>query len=74
MVHWNIQINIQRVAEIPQPAPVTRGYQNPQEPRPKADRRVTNLLELKVTAGSEAEAYAKAHRMLTANQPDAPQA
>jgi hypothetical protein len=35
-----------------------------------SERRVTKLLDLAVTADSEEEAYAKAHRMLNANAPE----
>jgi hypothetical protein len=63
--HWNIQINIQRVDKIA-PAPLTRGYGT--QPDPSEKRQVVSVLELKITADTEAEAYAKAHRMLIANE------
>jgi hypothetical protein len=44
--------------------------QRVEEPEP-GKRRVTELLKLAVAAGTEAEAYAKAHRMLTANEASA---
>lgn len=58
MTHYNVQIHIQRVDEP--------------EPRPgalvKGERRVTELLKLAISADTESEAYAKAHRMLAANE------
>lgn len=60
--HFNIQINIQRVTKRDTPA---RGMQGP-----TSERETTEVLKLAVTAATEEEAYAKAHKMLTANQPE----
>lgn len=60
--HWNIQINIQRVTE----SDSSRGAFNHQH---KGERQITEVLKLAVTADTELDAYLKAHRMLTANEP-----
>jgi hypothetical protein len=64
--HWNIQINIQKVSPGQPKTPVMRGLVE----QPKTQREVVSVLELKVTAETEAEAYDKAHRMLEANYPE----
>lgn len=62
--HWNIQIKIQHVERPDQSAT--------QKPNPilGAPRVIDELLNVAVSAGSEEEAYAKAHRLLDANRPE----
>lgn len=60
--HWNVQINIQRVEQ----AESTRG---PMGQKIGGERQVADVLKLAVTADTELDAYLKAHRMLTANEP-----
>lgn len=63
MTHFNVQISVQRVEEeVP-----------PQAGRPMSPgkpKRVLELVAVKVSATTEAEAYAKAHRMLDASTPN----
>lgn len=60
--HWNVLVNIQRVEEAPLlQGPDRRNLLN-------TGRKVVKLLEVAVSAASEQEAYAKAHRLLQANQ------
>lgn len=67
--HWNIQIGIQEVEE-PEPIKDNGGYVKSIGGKPiMTERRVSEALKLAVTADSEEEAYAKAHRMLNANAP-----
>lgn len=70
MAHWNIQISIQRVEE-PKPALNEAGYpvKGLAGTPVMTERKVIKTLDLAIVADSEAEAYAKAHRMLNANQP-----
>lgn len=65
--HFNIQINIQRVDLVRPEGPSSYSRSTTAE---KAERVVTDVLKLAVTAATEEEAYAKAHKMLTANQPE----
>jgi hypothetical protein len=63
--HWNIQLNVQRVQESEEaPVSVLRAG--------KAPTKKTSLevLSLKVSADTEAEAYLKLTRVLTATHPD----
>jgi hypothetical protein len=62
-MHYNIQIHIQRVDE-PEAGRGAFGHEA------KGERRITEVLKLAVTADTEQDAYAKAHRMLTANEPN----
>lgn len=55
MKHWNVQINIWSVEQVGRPG--------------VGEQQVTDVLKLKVTADTELDAYLKAHRMLTANEP-----
>lgn len=64
-MHFNIQINIQQVGYRTVPRTTGRG--------PAASdrqRTVVEVLSLKVTAGTEKDAYAKAAAMLAAATPD----
>lgn len=63
MRHYNVQINIQRVEQ----ADPSRGVLGHQV---RAEREIVELLRLAITADTEREAYAKAHRMLSANEPN----
>lgn len=55
MKRWNVQINIWSVEQVDRPG--------------VGEQQVTDVLKLKVTADTELDAYLKAHRMLTANEP-----
>lgn len=65
-VHFNIQINIQEVRKDPA---VPQAYARRGEQAVEPKREIRDVLSLAVTADTEAEAYAKAHRLLQANQP-----
>lgn len=71
-MHFNIQIMVQKVEEIT-PVPVTRHHNSSAsygaDAKAPRDKRVTELLNLKVTAQSEQAAYAKAATMLEAATP-----
>ncbi len=69
--HWNIQIGIQRVEE-PEPINDKGGYPiKAVSGRPlMSERKVVKVVDLAITADGEKEAYAKAHRMLSASEPE----
>jgi hypothetical protein len=69
MTHYNIQINIQIVDDARAPAATRQYGSHSPAPEPKGERRVTEVAAVKVTAATEAEAFAKAYRMLTAAAP-----
>lgn len=70
MPHFNIQIHIQKVIE-PEQLKDTSGYPVKVAGREVLkERQVVEVLKLAVTADTEREAYAKAHKLLTANEPD----
>jgi len=60
-MHYNIQVHIQHVQEG-----MTEGRGLA---APKREREVTSMLELKITVSTEAEAYERALRVLSMNQP-----
>lgn len=57
--HFNVQIKIQRVRHETVTRPLASNEKS---------REIVNILDLAVTADTEVEAYAKAHRMLNANE------
>lgn len=67
---WNIQISIQRVTTQEVEKGNARGLAQQVSGK---DREVTKVLELAVVADTEREAYAKAHRMLSASEPEWPE-
>lgn len=62
-MHYNIQIHIQQVQE-PEPGTGIMGQHT------KGERKVTSVLELKVTADTEAGAYERALKVLSMNAPE----
>lgn len=64
--HWNIQLNVQRVTETPEEDAVKRFAQG----KPPIKKTTLEVLSLKVAADTEAEAYLKLTRVLTATHPD----
>jgi len=63
-MHYNIQIHIQQVQEPEQISTANIGS------KPiMSERKVTSILELKVTADTEAGAYERALRVLSMNAP-----
>jgi len=59
-MHYNVQVHIQRVETVPRASSTL-----------KDDfRKVTEVLELKITAESEAVAYERALRVLSMNAPE----
>lgn len=56
--HWNIQIHVQKVAKETRTGPLGAHHH---------EREVTEVLDLKVTADSEVEAYLKVRRLLAAS-------
>lgn len=70
MSHFNIQIHIQQVTE-PEKLLDTSGYPVKVSGREvMKERQVVEVLKLAVTADTERAAYAKAHKLLTANEPE----
>lgn len=64
--HFNIQIIIQKVVRPERVTTPRRGPAEDDEPR---GRHITELVNLKITATDEGEAYAKASQMLNAATP-----
>lgn len=65
-MHYNIQINIQQVQEAER-----IDDRQPGRSPSHTERKVTSVLELKVTADTEAAAYERAIKVLGMNAPDA---
>jgi len=66
-MHYNIQIHIQQVQE-----PEQIGTANIGSKPIMSERKVTPVLELKVTANTEAGAYERALKVLNMNAPQPP--
>jgi len=64
-MHYNIQIHIQQVQE-PEPINDPVRGRSPSH----TERKVTSILELKVTADTESAAYERALRVLSMNAPE----
>jgi hypothetical protein len=62
MEHWNIQVSVQRVTED-QPVTILSG-------KPPVRKTVLQVIDLKLQAESEVEAYDKLSRVLTAVHPE----
>lgn len=66
--HFNIQIGIQRVEE---PRPLEATQRTPLGGAVQmTERRVIKMVDLALTAETEREAYAKAHKLLSASEPE----
>lgn len=70
--HFNIQISIQRVASQESGQTAYRGLGKPQDPLQQRKRFVTDVADIKLTAESEREAFARAHKLLAAAEPEWP--
>jgi hypothetical protein len=62
--HWNIQVNIQKVSETDVPRAAFQGGKPPKE------KTVLQVADIKVQAETEAEAYERVQRLLTAVHPN----
>lgn len=67
-MHFNIQITVQQVLDVPSKLP-GRVPLNPEEIK----RQVVETTRVNVTAPTEAEAFAKARRLMDAAEPEPPQ-
>lgn len=71
MTHFNVQIHIQQVIE-PKPIEDKNGYPvktGPMGVPAMTERQVIEVLKLAITADTELDAYLKAHKILSANEP-----
>lgn len=64
--HWNIQVSVQRVTEWDEGTPLSRAVNG----KPPVRKTVLQVIDLKLQAETEVEAYDKLSRVLTAVHPE----